>query len=449
MRDAIELPLDLPEIEARVSNGGLFRRSVLPSGVRLLTEEVVGAASTSIGLWVPVGSRDELSHEYGSTHVLEHLLFKGTPSRTAFEVSAAFERVGGEVNAQTAKEHTLYHAKVRDADLPMAVEVLSDMITSSTIDAAEFEIERGVIIEELAMADDDPNDVVWERFYETLLGTHPLARPIGGTPASIRAAERDAVWSSYRQHYRPEELVVTIAGAVKHDEVREQLERHLRAGGWDLDANAAPVARRQTALQLGSAVPTGPLSAIDRPLEQLALVIGGQGITQLDPRREAFGLMHRIFGGGMSSRLFQEIREKRGLAYSVYSFGGSHSDLGVTGMYAGCAPDNVLETVRVLRQEADKLVQDGVTATELADAKSASAGGSALAIEDADTRMSRLGRAEIHTGRFYDLEAALSRVDAVTLDEVQSVAADMFSGELVASAVGKLSSEARTELERR
>ncbi len=219
MNGAVQLPLDLAELTITASGGSLVRRSVLPSGVRILSEQVPGSQSATVGFWVAVGSRDEQPVTYGSTHFLEHLLFKGTTTRTALDIAVAFDEVGGEHNAMTAKEYTCYYAKIRDKDLPMAVAVLADMFTSSLIDAEEFEAERGVILEELAMADDDPSDVVSERFFEAVFGDHPLGRPIGGSPASIGAVDRDAVLAHYRANYRPQDLVISVAGAVDHDQL--------------------------------------------------------------------------------------------------------------------------------------------------------------------------------------------------------------------------------------
>lgn len=446
MSPAISLPLDVPELDVDVAGGARFRRSILPGGVRLLTEDVPGASSVAIGYWVPIGSRDEQSHQLGSTHFLEHLLFKGTPTRTAYDLALAFDRVGGEHNAGTSRENTVYHAKVRDVDLDMAIVSLSDMITSSLIDPDEFELERGVILEELAMADDDPTDVLWDRFYAAAFGEHPLGRPIGGTPETINATLRDDVWAHYREHYRPQELVVTIAGAVDHDHARKLVSESLAAGGWQLDEHAAPAERRDSSLVALES--NRGLALVDRPLEQVGLILGGSGLRITDDRRQAFGIMHRIFGGGMSSRLFQEVREKRGLAYSVHSFGGSHADAGVTGMYAGCTPAKTAEVARVMRDEAAKLASEGVTEAELADAKGAAAGASALALEDMETRMHRLGRAEIHAAEFVDLDSALERVDAVTGEDVRELADELFGGDLLPVAIGPVPDAARAELER-
>src|SRR4051812_45331321 len=217
MNGAVSLPLDLAELSFTASGDSLVRRTVLPSGVRILSENVPGARSATIGYWVAVGSRDEIPETYGSTHFLEHLLFKGTTTRTALDIAISFDSVGGEHNAMTAKEYTCYYAKVQDRDLPMAVEVIADMLTSSLLDPVEFENERGVILEELSMAEDDPSDVANERFFEAVLGSHPLGRPIGGSPETIGKAQRDAVFDHYRLNYRPQDLVITAAGAVDHD----------------------------------------------------------------------------------------------------------------------------------------------------------------------------------------------------------------------------------------
>src|SRR5680860_1406277 len=271
MNGAVKFPLDVPELSFRAAGDSLVRRTVLPSGVRILSERVPGSRSLTVGYWVAVGSRDELPGYFGSTHFLEHLLFKGTPSRTAFDIAISFDEVGGEHNAMTAKEYTCYFAKVQDRDLAMAVEVLTDMLTSSRLDLAEFETERGVILEELAMAYDDPADVANERFFAAVLGEHPLGRPIGGSPATIRAATRSAVQEHYEANYRPQDLVVTVAGAVDHDTLVADVVRALELADWDLSVPATPVERRA-----GNPAPITqgePVTIVRRPLEQANLLI--------------------------------------------------------------------------------------------------------------------------------------------------------------------------------
>ena len=364
MNAAVQLPLDLAELSFTASGSSLVRRSVLPSGVRILSEQVPGARSATIGYWVAVGSRDETPGTFGSTHFLEHLLFKGTTSRSALDIAVSFDSVGGEHNAMTAKEYTCYYAKIQDRDLGMAIEVIADMLTSSLIDPEEFETERGVILEELAMADDDPGDVTNERFFEAVLGDHPLGRPIGGSPETIRAADRDAVWSHYRANYRPQDLVITVAGAVNHDELVAGVSASLAKAGWDLGITAAPVERRDGTIDV---IERGShLTVVQRPIEQANVIVGVPGLTATDPRRSTMAVLNSILGGGMSSRLFQEIREKRGLVYSVYSFSPGYSDAGLFGMYAGCTPSKAVQVTELMISEFRRIAE-GVTADGIRD----------------------------------------------------------------------------------
>lgn len=447
MNSAIAFPLDQPELSFVATGDSLVRRTVLPCGVRILSERVPGARSVTLGYWVAVGSRDEVGAEsssvadgshpasLGSTHFLEHLLFKGTPTRTAFDIATAFDSVGGEHNAVTAKEYTCYYAKIRDNDLSMAIDVMGDMLTSSLIDADEFETERDVILEEIAMAEDDPADVAQERFFEAVLGEHPLGRPIGGSPETIRGATREAVVAHYRANYRPNDLVVTAAGSIDHEDFVLQVVKGLKAAGWDLDSVAAPVSRRLSAP--AKIVQAKALTVVERPIEQANIMMGVPGIVSTDDRRVVQSVMNSILGGGMSSRLFQEIREKRGLAYSVFSFGASFSDAGVFGLYAGASPAKAVDVAELMLAEFYKLADAGVTPVELARAKGQLAGSSALALEDTDTRMSRLGRSEISSGEFYDYDASLQLLEHVTLEEVQALALELAGGQLSVVSVGQ------------
>ena len=434
MNGAVPLPLDLAELRINSSGDSLVRRSVLPSGVRVLSEQVPGSRSATVGYWVAVGSRDEIPATFGSTHFLEHLLFKGTAARTALDIAVSFDAVGGEHNAMTAKEYTCYYAKVQDRDLPMAINVLSDMVTSSLIDAGEFETERDVILEELAMADDDPSDVTSERFFEAVLGDHPLGRAIGGSPETIRAATRDSVWNHYRANYRAQDLVITVAGAVDHDELVAGVQRALASAGWDLERESTPVERRDATLgviQRGS-----PLVVVHRPIEQANILMGVSGIPASDDRRSTMAVLNSILGGGMSSRLFQEIREKRGLAYSVYSFSPSYSDAGIFGLYAGCSPAKAGQVAELLLSEFRRLGTGGATDDEMRRAVGQLSGASALALEDSDTRMSRLGRSEITLGEYADLDESLRRLALVTPDDVRELAVELASRPLSIAAVG-------------
>ena len=419
----IILPLEQSELSFTASGGSSVRRSVLPSGVRILTEEVPGSQSVSVSFSVAVGSRDETNNHFGSTHFLEHLLFKGTKTRSAMDIAVAFDSVGGSSNASTGKEHTSYYAKVQDKALPIAVEVIADMLTSSLIDETEFENERPVILEELAMNDDDPHDVVHEAFSEAVLGDHPLGRPIGGTIETITAVSRDAVWEHYQNNYRPQDLVVVAAGSVDHQELINLVEQGLSVAGWDLGLKAKPVARR---LLNPAKISRGTkLQVIHRPISQVNILVGSEGLYVDDPRRYAMGVLNTVLGGGMSSRLFQEIREKRGLAYSVYSFNQGYSDAATFGLYAGCSPAKAKEVTELMIAELDKVAQSGITSDELALAKGNISGSLALKFETNQARMSRLASAEIVAGEFMDLDETIERFEAVRLAEVQALAQDL------------------------
>ena len=433
----IILPLEQSDLSFTASGGSSVRRSVLPSGVRILTEHVPGSQSVSVSFSVAVGSRDETNNHFGSTHFLEHLLFKGTKTRTAMDIAVAFDSVGGSSNASTGKEHTSYYAKVQDKALPIAVEVIADMLTSSLIDETEFENERPVILEELAMNDDDPQDVVHEAFSSAVLGDHPLGRPIGGTIETITAVSRAAVWEHYQNNYRPQDLVVAAAGSVDHQELIKLVEQGLATAGWDLGLQAKPVPRRllnPAKISRGS-----KLNVIHRPISQVNIMVGSEGLYVDDPRRYAMGVLNTVLGGGMSSRLFQEIREKRGLAYSVYSFNQGYSDAATFGLYAGCSPAKAKEVTELMIAELDKVAQSGITSEELALARGNISGSLALKFETNQARMSRLASAEIVAGEFMDLDETIERFAAVELSQVQALAQDLLKLPRSIVAVGDVS----------
>jgi predicted Zn-dependent peptidase len=424
----IPLPLipagSAEQIVSGEAGGAVVRRSVLPGGVRVLTETMPGLRSATFGCWVGVGSRDEADGHHGSTHFLEHLLFKGTARRTSMEIASAFDAVGGEANAVTGKEHTCYYARVLDDDLPLAVDVLADMVTSATLAAADVESERGVILEELAMNDDDPGDVVHERFAELVLGDHPLGRPIGGTADTIEAVGAADIVAHYHRHYTAPGLVVTAAGGLDHDVLCGQVRDALAGSGWALSPDAAPLSRRPITSQTFGA-PQGRVLVVRRVIEQANVILGTTGLTATDPRRYAMSVLNAVLGGGMSSRLFQEIRERRGLAYSVYSFASGHSDSGYFGLYAGCAPGKVDEVITLLRAGLEELAADGLDEEELARAHGQICGGLVLGLEDSGSRMSRLGKAELVHGEFVSLDESLARVRAVNAEQVQKLAVDL------------------------
>jgi predicted Zn-dependent peptidase len=408
------------------------RRTVLPSGLRVVTEEVPGVRSAAVGVFVGVGSRDESPALHGASHFLEHLLFKGTPNRSAMDISVALDMVGGEFNAYTAKEYTCYHARVLDDDLPTALDVLGDMLTSSLITAADVEAEREVILDEIAMHDDDPDDVVHNLFAAASWADSPLAKPIAGTVESIRALSRAQINGYYRRRYRPEAITIAVAGNVQHAAV-VRLVRRAFAGNDFLAGEARPRPPR-TREQARRARP-GSVHA-SRPFEQVNAVLGVSGITRSDPRRHALGVLNAALGGGSSSRLFQEVREARGLAYSVYSFASSYSDAGVVGVSAGTLPGNAEELLSVVRTELAKVAAGGLTEEELARGKGQLRGGLVLSLEDTGSRMTRLGEAELFQPRLLAVDDVLERIDAVTLDDVAVLARQLFVQPEILAVVG-------------
>lgn len=289
------------------------------------------------------------------------------------------------------------------------------------------------------MADDDPGDVAGERFAEALFGEHPLARPIGGSPESIEGASRDRVVGHYREHYRPSELVVTAAGAIDHEALVDAVVRGLAQGGWDMSVSVDPVPRRSTTP--AALTGTRPLVVVDRPLEQVNLILGTPGITATDAERPELAVLSTVLGGGMSSRLFQEIRERRGLVYSVYSFAPGYSDAGFFGMSASCTPRKVREVVDVMAAELERMATEPISEEELTRAVGNISGSGALALEDSDARMNRLGRAELSLGEFIDLDAWTERIAQVTPEGVQRLAARLASSPRVLSAVGPVTED--------
>ena len=405
---------------------------MLPSGVRILSEEVPSAPSVAIAASVGVGSRDETDDHLGATHFLEHLLFKGTASRSARDISVAFDSVGGSSNAATAKEYTSYYARVQNAAMPLALDVILDMFTSAKLDAGDFETERTVILEELAMNEDDPEDVAHEAFAESLMPNTALGRPIGGSPESIRAVSRDRVMEHYLENYKPSSLVITAAGGLKHEQLVQLVERQLERVGWSEEASPLP---RREQVPKGLPAPE-PTRFINKDVQQANVLLGHQSLHAMDDDRYALGIMNTILGGGMSSRLYQEIREDRGLAYSTYSYQHGYSDAGFFGMYAGCNPENAPLVVDLMRQGLDGIAQSGVTEPEFQLALGNITGGLALRFEGSLSRMNRLMGAELGSGEWLSVEQVLERFRAVSREQVQQVAQRISSMPATLVAVG-------------
>jgi len=414
--------------------GGLVRRTVLPGGLRVISEQMPGVRSASIGVWLGVGSRDESGSLVGASHFLEHLLFKGTRTRSALEISASLEAVGGEVNAFTGKEYTCYHARVLDADLPLAVDVLADMVTSSLLTTHDVESERTVILEEIAMNDDDPDDVVHNLIAGRLWTSSPLGRPVAGSPASVDALTRAQVAGFYRRRYCPESVVVAVAGNVEHRAVVRRVRSAFSAGGWLDDPSVRP---RPPRLGTGPRVAYGTGSdLVTRPTEQANVVLGLPGLRRCDERRFAVGVLNAALGGGMSSRLFQEVREKRGLAYSVYSYAMHYADSGMLGVYAGCAPARVDEVLSVCREQLVDVAERGLADDEIERGRGQLRGSIVLGLEDSGSRMGRIAKADLVHGELLSIDQVLTRIEAVTAEQVRELAAELLAAAPSLAVVG-------------
>jgi predicted Zn-dependent peptidase len=417
------------------------KRSVHSSGLRIVTEEVPSVRSAAVGIWVNVGSRDETPATAGASHFLEHLLFKGTSSRTALEISSSIESVGGEMNAFTSKEYTCFYARVIDTDLPMAIDVVSDLITSSIVTALDVDAERKVVLEEIAMRDDDPSDLVHDLFSDTYYGDTPIGRPILGTVDSIQGMSRNTVFNYYKKKYLPQDLVVAVAGNIKHKRVVAMVEEAFSRDNF-LDVMAAPVIRPNTVAKNSRQQSVGLLY---KKSEQAHMFYGMEGVARADDRRFAMGVLSAALGGGMSSRLFQEIREKRGLAYSVYAYAQQFAGSGVLGFYAGCNPTKAIEVVEIIRSVVADVADNGMTHEEIERAKGAVRGSLVLSQEDTGSRMSRIGKNEIVYGQVMDFDDILKAISRVSAQDIREIASEFLVKTPTLALVGPFKNESKFE----
>ena len=417
------------------------KRSVHSSGLRIVTEEVPSVRSAAVGIWVNVGSRDEAPATAGASHFLEHLLFKGTTSRTALDISSSIESVGGEMNAFTSKEYTCFYARVIDTDLPMAIDVVSDLITSSIVTALDVDAERKVVLEEIAMRDDDPSDLVHDLFSDTYYGDTQIGRPILGTVESIKGMSRNTVFNYYKKKYLPQDLVVAVAGNIKHKRVVAMVEQALSRDNF-LEVMAAPVIRPNIPIKNTKQQSVGLLY---KKSEQAHMFYGMEGVARADDRRFAMGVLSAALGGGMSSRLFQEIREKRGLAYSVYAYAQQFAGSGVLGFYAGCNPTKAIEVVEIIRSVLSDVADNGMTHEEIERAKGAVRGSLVLSQEDTGSRMSRIGKNEIVYGQVMDFDDILKAISRVSAQDIHEIASEFLVKTPTLALVGPFKNESKFE----
>lgn len=400
--------------------------TTLPNGLRVITETMPSLRSVAMGCWVDTGTRDENGNEAGVSHFLEHLLFKGSEKLSAREVNETLDAIGAESNAFTSKEATCYWTRLMDQDLAVGMDVLAEIIQRPAFRMREIDSERQVVVEEINMNEDDPTDVVFENFTTAVFASHPLQEPVLGTRESIRSMTRDDIHGYWKRRYGAGSLVVAAAGSVEHDAVVEMVTQ--RFGDWSghpVDHDTAPA----------DVVPKVHLTR--RETEQAHLVLGGPGLSRGDERRWAFEVLNHVMGSGMSSRLFREVREERGLAYAVYGFKLAYSDNGAWGVHVGTTPHQTDTALNVIRAELAKVVEEGITPEELERAKGSMRGGLALSLEDANSRMVRLGRDELAGMPHLSVDERLEKLDGVDLGMVKSVAADVYGAPVrVMGAVG-------------
>jgi predicted Zn-dependent peptidase len=399
--------------------------TTLDSGLRVVTERMPEARSVTIGVWVGVGSRDESGELAGASHFLEHLLFKGTEERSAREISVAVDAVGGEMNAYTTREHTSYYTRLPSAELDFGVGLLADVISAPAFRAHEVDAEREVILEEILMNTDTPDDVVHTRLMESLFPGHGLGAETLGSEDTISAMARDAIAAFHGQWYRPANIVVAAAGDLHHDRVLDAVEG-LLAGG--------PTGEKPIRSAPGSDL--DPLSVVHRPTEQVHVAMAWRGIDAHDLDRYALMVANQVLGGGMSSRLFQEVREERGLAYTVYASPSSYADAGAYTLYAGTAPGRLGELLEVIDGVIDGILAHGITADEHAVAQGYLRGATLLGLEDSGSRMARLGANLTVRDELISVDDHLSRIRAVTIDDVARVLHRVLAAPGVLSVVG-------------
>jgi predicted Zn-dependent peptidase len=392
-----------------------IKKTILDNGIRIITKKMPHIRSVSMGVWVNVGARDESQEESGISHLIEHMIFKGTAKRSAFQIAKEFDAIGGNTNAFTSKEHTCYHARVLDVHMEAMVDILSDIFLNSVFDALEVEKERPVIFQEIGMVEDSPEEYIHILSGNTFWGDHPLGRSILGTRENILRFDADAIKRFFSRYYSPQRIVISAAGNVDHNQIVDLMEPSFKSipTGDRFPERLTPSGRTRVDIH-------------HRDLEQVHVCIGTPGMSITDPRRYAFSLMNTILGGNMSSRLFQQVRESRGLAYSVYSFISSHVDTGMFGVYVGVDSKKAFESTQLILNEMRKIKEEPVDVTELHDAIEYTKGSLLLASESTDNQMVRLAQNEIHFGRYIPLQSVVEKIESVSTGDILEMAKSLF-----------------------
>jgi len=389
---------------------GEFRKAILPNGIRLVTERIPHVRSVAVGVWVETGSRHEAAERAGISHFIEHLVFKGTESRSAEEIAKAVDSVGGQMDAFTTKEHTCFYVTVLDEHLPLAVDLLADILLHPLFAADDIEREKTVVFQEFSMVEDTPDDLIHDLFAERVWPGHPLGRPILGDKKIIQALDRDTVLGHFREEYCPDRIIIAAAGHIEHEAVADLL------GSRFVGFRQGCPARVETPPAVASC-----LELIDKPLEQVHFVLGGTGLPQDASERYVLSLLNIVVGGSMSSRLFQEIRERQGLVYSIHSGNVAFRDSGLFYVYAGSERHQFGRVVDLTLAELRKVRARGVTADELKRAKEHLKGSLMLSLESTSSRMTRIAKHELYFGQYFTLDEILSSIERVATDQIDAL----------------------------
>ncbi len=404
-----------------------IKKTTLASGIKVITEEMPDAESSTIGVWVKTGSRNETGRFGGISHFIEHLLFKGTKKRSALDISREIESVGGMLNAFTSREYTCFYAKVLNRDIAKAASLLSDIFMNSTFEKPEMDKERGVVLQEIKMVEDTPDDLIHDLYAESFWKSHPLGKPILGTAESVGAFTRDDIIDYYDKHYRSDRVFITVAGGASHSKLVSLLKKSF-----------GKIKLNRDKVDLGEPGYSPEVKLYNKDLEQVHICMGVPVSSQMNSERYKLYLLSTILGSGMSSRLFQEIREKRGLAYSVYSYLILYKDTGSLVVYSASSKENFSEIVRLVLGEFTKL-RRGITAAELRDAKSHLKGGMLLGLENSENRMTKLARDEIYFGDIIPVSDVVKSIDRVKRSDIEDMAKKYLkSSSVTLTALGKL-----------
>lgn len=396
-----------------------FQKTTLPSGVRIVTEEIPSVRSVSVGAWIGVGSRDERPDEGGICHFIEHMVFKGTRKRRMHHIAQRMENVGGYLNAFTSKEYTCFYSRCLDEHLPRALDTVLDLVLNPVFPEKELEREKDVVLEEMKMYEDTPDEYVFDLLDTALYGDDSMGRPVIGTEETVRGFSRDGLVEFLSSNYTGDRLVVAISGNVDHERAVRLVQKALEGiqqTGRTPERTVAPDSPKKSIME-------------SKPMQQAHLVLGARGLDIHHPDRVSLSVLNTVLGGGMSSRLNQNIREKYGYCYNIYSFANMHSDSGDFGVYMGTDASKVDRSIKLIRRELDKLIQKPVSKTELERAKSQAKGAIMLGLENMSSRMMRIGRQELYYRRYFSLDEILELLDQVTADDLQRTASDIFAPE--------------------